>query len=369
MNRFFPGLFLSLTASLLVLPASAVSNETPLSGGATDKAASASTASDRGASPYDDILFSLLAPADTGKVPAAAEKQDAPVSPTKVVSAPATAEKQNAPVSATKAVSAPAAAEKQDAPVSATKVVSAPVQSSTDKTLSQIDAVLRHSPLEEKPKEGETVRISLAGGYGQADSGSDRTGWCVQGEILFNIPQTPIDIDFRGFYDHLSDYGDTNDDLFSGSAQVRLNLNRNGIINPYISGGAYYQEHKWKRVESVHFWYHGSWGVWEGSRIIYRPDSEDGFGFIASAGVEMKLDPVYLRLDGSVLNEGQFEILAIVGVNLSDHIRLEGGCRYFNLDDYCDYRYSEYRYSELYHRHSGGIHSRQCFFAGLSIGF
>lgn len=330
MNRFFSVVLLSLTASLLVLPASAVSNETPLSGSAPDKVASASTASDRGASPYDDILLSLLAPADTGKAPAAAEKQDAPVSPT--------------------------------------KVVSAPVQSSTDKTLSQIDAVLRHSPLEEKPKEGETVRISLAGGHSQSP-GTKRTGWCVQGEILFNIPQTPIDIDFRGFYDHLSLDEDVNDDLFSGSAQVRLNLNRNGIINPYISGGAYYQEHKWKMREDQQYMYRAWTGNWNyrGRRRIYRPDSEDGFGFIASAGVEMKLDPVYLRLDGSVLKDGQFEILAIVGVNLSDHIRLEGGCRYFDLDDYCDYRYSESRYSG--YRYSSSIHHRRCYFAGLSIGF
>ena len=139
--------------------------------------------------------------------------------------------------------------------------------------------------------------------------------------------------------------------MLLGSAQLRLNLNRNGIINPYISGGAYYQRHDWDED-----WPRVRRGYW-GWYISYEKSSEDDddVSFIASAGIEIKPDPLYLRLDCSVLDSSQFEILAIVGINLTDRIRLEGAYRYSSLNYLKDhYDLADYR---------------QCFLAGLSIGF
>lgn len=184
----------------------------------------------------------------------------------------------------------------------------------------------------------------------------------MQGEILFSIPQTRVDIDIRGFYNdcEYKEYwldgaeGWLGESMLLGSAQLRLNLNRNGIINPYISGGAYYQKYDWDKQEWFPTWYGGGWYV------VYYPYNEsyddDDVGFIASAGIEIKPDPLYLRLDCSVLDSSQFEILAIVGINLTDRIRLEGAYRYSSLNylDDDDYDLADYR---------------QCFLAGLSIGF
>ena len=344
---------LSLLASLFAFPAFAVSD------GASEKTVEASAVSNRGSSRFDAILSSLLKPAETADASASGVKQDAPVPATNPEPAPVQAptvhvHSQTGSSLPTPAETAetPASGVKQDASVPATNPEPAPIQSAMVNVPSQIVGVPGEYPLEEKTDEEEIIRISLGGGYLPApDRG--KKGWCVQGEILFSIPQTPVDIDIRGFYNdcEFQKYDGFDESMFLGSVQLRLNLNRNGIINPYISGGAYYQRHDWDED-----WPRVRRGYW-GWYISYEKSSEDDddVGFIASAGIEIKPDPLYLRLDCSVLDSSQFEILAIVGINLTDRIRLEGA-----------YRYSSLNYLE---DHYDLADYRQCFLAGLSIGF
>ncbi len=301
---------LSLLASLFAFPAFAVSD------GASEKTVEASAVSDRGSSRFDAILSSLLKPAETADTSASGVKQDASVP--------------------------------------ATNPEPAPIQAAMINVPSQIVGVPGEHPLEEKTDEEESIRISLGGGYFPAPEGGKK-GWCVQGEILFGIPQTPVDIDIRGFYNgcEFQKYDGLDESMFLGSAQLRLNLNRNGIINPYISGGAYYQKHDWEERKRDYYWWY-----WYKKWYSYNEScDDDDVSFIASAGIEIKPDPFYLRLDYSVLDSSQFEILAIVGINLTDHIRLEGAYRYTSLN-YVD-RDSCYYLGDY----------RKCFFAGLSIGF
>lgn len=355
--------FLSLLASLFAFPAFAVSD------GASEKAAEASVVSDRGSSRFDAILSSLLKPAETADTSASGVKQDAPVPATNPEPAPVQAptvhvHSQTGSSLPTPAETAetPASGVKQDASVPATNSDTAPIQSVMVDVPSQIVDVPGEHPLEKKTDEEEIIRISLGGGFLPApEEGPDRgkTGRCVQGEILFSIPQTPVDIDIRGFYNgcEYEEYYGLDESMFLGNAQLRLNLNRNGIINPYISCGAYYQRHDWDERKRDYYWVHRRWYSYKKYYSYNESYDDDDIGFIASAGIEIKPDPLYLRLDCSVLDSSQFEILAIVGINLTDRIRLEGAYRYSSLN-YLD-RDSCYYLGDY----------RKCFFAGLSIGF
>ena len=346
--------FLSLLASLFAFPAFAVSD------GASEKTAEASAVSDRGSSRFDAILSSLLKPAETADTSASGVKQAAPVPATNPEPAPVQAPTVHVHSQAGSSLLKPAepadtsaSGVKQAAPIPATNPDTAPVQSAMVNVPFQIVGVPGEHPLEEKTDEEEIIRISLGGGYFPAPEGGKK-GWCVQGEILFSIPQTPVDIDIRGFYNgcEFQKYDGLDESMFLGSAQLRLNLNRNGIINPYISGGAYYQKHDWEERKRDYYWWY-----WYKKWYSYNEScDDDDVSFIASAGIEIKPDPFYLRLDYSVLDSSQFEILAIVGINLTDHIRLEGAYRYTSLN------YVDYAYYDL-------DDYRQCFLAGLSIGF
>lgn len=362
-RSYFSCVSLSLLASLVAFPAFAVSD------GASEKTAEASAVSDRGSSRFDDILSSLLKPAETADTSASGVKQGAPVPATNPDTAPVQAptvhvhsQTGSSLLKPAEPADIPASGVKQDAPIPATNPEPAPVQAATVNVPFQIVGVPGEHPLEEKTDEEEIIRISLGGGYLPApDDG--KIGWCVQGEILFSIPQTPVDIDISGFYngcEYEEDYG-LDESMFLGSAQLRLNLNRNGIINPYISGGAYYQRHDWDERKRDYYWVNVYWGwwYWYSYKKYYSYNEsydDDDVGFIASAGIEIKPDPLYLRLDCSVLESSQFEILAIVGINLTDHIRLEGAYRYTSLNYFDDDRYDL-------------ADHRQCFLAGLSIGF
>lgn len=349
---------LSLLASLFAFPAFAVSD------GASEKTAEASAVSDRGSSRFDAILSSLLKPAETADTSASGVKQDAPVPATNPDIAPVQAptvhvlsQAGSSLLKSAEPADTPASGVKQDASVPATNPEPAPIQAAMINVPSQIVGVPGEHPLEEKTDEEEIIRISLGGGYLPApDRG--KKGWCVQGEILFSIPQTPVDIDIRGFYNgcEFQEYYGLDESMFLGSAQLRLNLNRNGINNPYISCGAYYQRHNWDERKSDYYWVLRRWYWYKKWYSYNKSYDDDDVDFIASVGIEIKPDPLYLRLDCSVLDSSQFEILAIVGINLTDRIRLEGAYRYSSLNYLDDDRYDL-------------ADHRQCFLAGLSVGF
>lgn len=211
----------------------------------------------------------------------------------------------------------------------------------------------------------KTIQFSLRGGiHDWVDSTVD-SSYGIQGEILYSVPNLPIDIDLRAYYasaeyepdyyfgsltsrDYLLIYRtsyacreDREQEGYGGSAQIRWNFDKGGVINPYISGGAIYEKYK--------VTYNGflivdtnDTGLWTGNRYktrnayTYKDSSdEDGISWIARLGLEGTLYPVYLRLELSAVGEiydsdsVQAEILAMAGVNLTDHIRFEVAGDYF----------------------------------------
>ncbi|MGN0844027.1 MAG: hypothetical protein ACI4QT_02250 [Kiritimatiellia bacterium] len=216
----------------------------------------------------------------------------------------------------------------------------------------------------EEPKR-KTIQFSLRGGiHDWVDSTVD-SSYGIQGEILYSVPNLPIDIDVRAYYasveyepayyfgslssrDYLLIYRtsyacreDLEQEGYGGSAQIRWNFDKGAVINPYISGGAIYEKSK-VTCDGFLIVDTNDTGLWTGNRYktrntyTYKDSSdEDGISWIARLGLEGTLYPVYLRLELSALGEiydsdsVQAEILAMVGVNLTDHIRFEVAGDYF----------------------------------------
>lgn len=214
-------------------------------------------------------------------------------------------------------------------------------------------------------KRNEFIRFSLRGGVHDWKDSSVDSSYGIQGEILYSLPNLPIDIDLRAYYanaefepnyymgsfssrDYLLIYQSTaylreeiKKEGYGGSAQVRWNFNKGAIINPYVSAGAIYEKYEDTcngflivETDDIGLWTHNHY---RNTYLYTYEDSydDDGISWIARFGFEGNLDPFYLRMEVSIVGEiydtdsVQAEIFAMAGVNLTDHIRLELAGDYF----------------------------------------
>ncbi len=211
----------------------------------------------------------------------------------------------------------------------------------------------------------KTIQFSLRGGIHDWTDAPVDSSYGIQGEILYSIPNMPIDIDVRGYYSKVeyepsyasvsgyrnygyflyqrsvSAYCDNEEaEIFGGSAQIRFRFLNDSIITPYLAGGVAYE--KTERTGDVYLRINDVYtGYWIGNRRYtsgyteFIDEEDDGFSWIARLGLEGTLYPVYLRLELSAVGEiydsdsVQAEILAMVGVNLTESLRFEVAGDYF----------------------------------------
>ena len=133
------------------------------------------------------------------------------------------------------------------------------------------------------------------------------------------------DEDYANVYLRDADYS-----FVCGDVALLLNLNRDGEVNPYIGGGVMWG------VASVDGDVYYTLPGWRGHSdlLLHEEDEnvwdEDGATFIARAGVDFRMEGLFVRLDVGYLgelfdddDEGQFILYGDVGVPFSDKCRAD----------------------------------------------
>ena len=205
------------------------------------------------------------------------------------------------------------------------------------------------------PTESTTPMTSFSARFGYMGFREGFFDDGLAGQIEFKMPIDESDFDFvvRGHYAfaELDDgktvrsvnsyrYGqwyvirvvtmeNCEETVYGGSAQIQYNFKRNESVNPYIAGGVMF--------ERTEFEYdlHGIPGR-------HQKGDEDGFAIVARVGVEFNPDPFYARLEAAFISEiydeddgRQIEFNAIVGVKISDSLRLDlAGTRFTDWKEY-----------------------------------
>lgn len=123
-----------------------------------------------------------------------------------------------------------------------------------------------------------------------------------------------------------------------GSLAITYNLNQNGVISPYIAAGIMYEESEEEAYISSSAYV---WGLWGYKKIYDYYDlntQDDGVTYIVRCGADVNYYSLAARFEGSLLGkvyddyydeEQQFELLAIIGWNITDWLRIEVAYDYF----------------------------------------
>ncbi len=200
---------------------------------------------------------------------------------------------------------------------------------------------------------GGAPNFEFAFGFGAMKLDKDRTGIDDTGiglnmGIRFGAETLPIGAEWRlyggGFslddgeysfsdgrnrqYDLY--YEDCEYSIVGTDFSLLVNFDRKGPINPYVGAGFLY-ESATLEADIYDGHYHGH------HRRYYHEDwDEDGATFLVRAGVDLRLNPVYVRFDASYIGEiydtddqGQFLLSGDLGVHLSPQIRFDCFGHYF----------------------------------------
>lgn len=195
---------------------------------------------------------------------------------------------------------------------------------------------------------GPVATLSFwAGAHDYNDSEYVDVGVSAQFDARIKLNDSPFDIDFRLYANSVTFDDAFYDEIFAMtkqahvaiedaeisetgcSLQVLWNLNRGGIVNPYLGAGGMYERMEFScDVYPEYRSYYNSW--YYGRASLHEELSDDGFTYVARAGLEFNLNPLYLRAEASLLGEiyeeddgAQCEITGVVGVLLTPNFRLD----------------------------------------------
>ena len=129
--------------------------------------------------------------------------------------------------------------------------------------------------------------------------------------------------------------------VYGGSAQIQYNFKRNATVNPYIAAGVMFERTDFEYDRGYLFGARPASSSGDNAGRHQKGD-EDGFAIVARAGLEFNSDPFYARIEAAFVSEiyeeddgRQFEFNAIVGVKITDAIRLDvAGTRFTDWKEY-----------------------------------
>lgn len=180
------------------------------------------------------------------------------------------------------------------------------------------------------------------------------------------VPDTPLDVVFRGYYgqsdikkgtvildDGESGYSYTYRDIekvtdgkaevFGGSLQAQWNFARNAELNPYVAAGVVYEKVKFKDLESeekMRLSVAGYGSAWETIDWGWYDWSEDGTAFVGRFGAEFNVAPFWFVAEASWMSalyddddvsndDSQFELAGRAGWQFNDNCRVDAGIDYY----------------------------------------
>ena len=130
---------------------------------------------------------------------------------------------------------------------------------------------------------------------------------------------------------------DLKETIYGGSVQLQYNAMRGELVNFYVAAGAMYERTELEYDAGYALGYRYSYY----STIIldsygwHEKYSDDGFAFVGRVGIELNPEPLYVRLEAAYFtkiydeDDAQAELNAIVGLNLTDNLRLDVAGTYF----------------------------------------
>ncbi len=214
---------------------------------------------------------------------------------------------------------------------------------------------------ESQPDSSISARFGI---HGWKDSEDVDASYGSQIEAKFALGDSPFDFVVRGHFSYTAydDYedveteaepysggtilmaevleiSDAEDYTMGGSAQLQWNFARNSFLNPYVALGGMYERTEFEADVGYAVASRGYYGryatpIYVAAAGDHVKESDDGFAFVARAGLELNASPMYVRLEGGYLSElygddAQAELNAIVGVNVTDNLRMEIAGTYF----------------------------------------
>ena len=202
---------------------------------------------------------------------------------------------------------------------------------------------------------GQAPKLEINFGLGvmELDKGKtgidDNTGAGLNLGVRFTAPNMPIGAEWRlyagsfdlddGEYslpgDEGRNYGFYCDDcefsIVGTDFSLLANFNRDGIVNPYVGAGFLYEQ------SSLEADVHESDYYGRHHRHHYHEEwDEDGVTFLVRAGLDIRADVLYVRLDASYIGEiyddddkGQFLLSGDLGAYILPNVRLDLFGHYF----------------------------------------
>ena len=203
---------------------------------------------------------------------------------------------------------------------------------------------------------GHAPNLEINFGIGVMELDKDRTGiddntgvGCNMG-IRFAIPTIPIGGEWRiyggsfelddGEYSLPVGQGRTYDfycddceySIVGTDLSLLVNLNQEGVINPYVGAGFLYEQTSFEADVHISNYYD-----WRHHRYHYREKwDDDGVTFLVRAGFDLRADIVYARFDASYIgeiydddDEGQFLLSGDLGLYIVPEVRLDCFGHYF----------------------------------------
>ena len=207
---------------------------------------------------------------------------------------------------------------------------------------------------------GGAPNLEVAFGLGAMEldkdrTGIDDTGFGLNMGIRFGADTLPIGAEWRiyggtfsidDFEDTVS-YGKNRDvevycdnvdySIVGTDFSLLVNLNRGGVVNPYIGAGFLYEETSLE----ADVYYEGDLYARDRHgrhyhRSYYEEWDEDGVTFLLRAGLDIRADLLYARFDASYIGEiydeddgGQFLLSGDVGFHIIPVVRLDFFGHYF----------------------------------------
>ena len=210
---------------------------------------------------------------------------------------------------------------------------------------------------------GGAPNLEISFGLGAMDLNNDRsrlldlddTGFGLNMGIRFGAETLPIGAEWRiygagfslddqeyavpyGKYKGEAVYCDDCDYTIAGTdLSLRVNLYRDGPVNPYFGVGFLYEQSTMEA--DVYYegdYYRRDYYGWHHHHRYYEEWDEDGITFLFRAGLDLRLDLVYARFDANYIGDiydeddnGQFLLSGDLGVHFTPQVRIDVFGHYF----------------------------------------